>query len=138
MATIEEKIEAALLSRVASLSLTPARQIAYPNTPFTPAVGTAYIQVLHFPNRATRLFLKGSDPHFRQGILQLTVVAPLHGGPQAATKIAGEIAEHFPADLALYSEGLKVRIQQAPDVMPADKTDVSWDVVVGVRYDASA
>ena len=53
-----------------------------------------------------------------------------------ATSLAGQIAEHFPADLALFEEGVKVRIQAAPDVLSPDKTDVSWDVPVSVRYEA--
>jgi len=31
---------------------------------------------------------------------------------------------------------VKVRIQAAPDVLSPDKTDVSWDVPVSVRYEA--
>jgi hypothetical protein len=137
MSTIEEKIEAALFARVASLDLTPALQVAWPNVPFTPPAA-AYLQVLHFPNRNTRLFLAGSDPHFRQGILQLTVAAPLNAGTVQATGLAGGIAEHFPADLALYSEGLKVKVQAAPRVWPADKTDAWWNVQVDVPYECFA
>lgn len=138
MATVEENIETALLTRVASLDLTPALQVAWPNVAFTPPAAAAYVQVLHFPNRNTRLFLDGADPHFRQGILQMTVVAPLNAGPQAATRIAGGIAAHFPADLALYSEGLKLKIAAAPRVWPADRTDTSWNVQVDVPYETLA
>lgn len=137
MATVEENIEAALFARVASLDLTPARQIAWPNVPFTPPAA-AYIEVVHFPNRPQRVFLRGSDPHFRQGILQLNVRALLNEGAAAATRIAGEIAAHFPADLALYREGLKVKLQAAPRIWPADKTDTSWTVQVDVPYECFA
>ncbi len=137
--TIEEKIEAALFARVIALAFDPAVPIAWPNVPF-PADGepkpTTYIEVIHFRNANTRLFLKGSSPHLRQGILQLTVITPLHGGPSPATKLAGEIAAQFPADLPLFNDDVKVRIQQAPDVMTADKTEVSWNVPVSVRYEA--
>ncbi|KAF0102235.1 MAG: hypothetical protein FD144_2670 [Rhodospirillaceae bacterium] len=134
MATVEENIEAALFTRVTSLSLTPARQVAYPNVPFSPPAA-GYLEVLHFPNRPQRVFLRGSDPHFRQGILQLTVVSPLNEGATPATKAAGEIAAHFPADLALYSEGVKVKVQAAPRTWPAEKTDTSWTVRVDVAYE---
>lgn len=137
MATVEENIEAALFARVASLDLTPAREIAWPNVPFTPPAA-GYVEVLHFPNRPQRLFLRGSDPHFRQGILQLTVVGPLNEGPTPATTAAGAIAAHFPADLALYSEGLKVKVQAAARIWPADKTDTSWTVQLDVPYECFA
>jgi hypothetical protein len=132
--TIEERIEAALFAHTLTLALDGAPPIAWPNATFNPPAG-AYIRVDHFPNANSRLLVKGSAPHLRQGILQLTVVAPLNVGPTLATGLAGAIAEHFPADLALFEEGTKVRIQAAPDVMDADKTDVSNDVPVSVRYE---
>ncbi len=137
MATVEENIEAALFARAASLDLTVAREIAWPNLPFTPPAA-GYLEVVHFPNRPQRLFLRGSDPHFRQGLLQLTVVGPLNEGAGPATLAAGEIAAHFPADLALYSEGVKVKVQGAPRTWPAEKTDTSWTVRVDVPYECFA
>lgn len=137
--TIEEKIERALLAHVALLDLDPDVPLALPNVPFPPQgqdKPPTYIEVLHFRNANRRLFLKGSAPHLRQGILQLTVITPLNRGPQDATELAGQVAEHFPADLDLFEDGVRVRIQQAPDVMAPDKTDVSWDVPVSVRYEA--
>lgn len=133
--TIESNIEVALFTRVTSLAVTGSPSVAWPNIPFTPVPGTTYIRVDHFPNRNTRQVMKGSGPHLRQGILQLTVVAPLNGGSSVATNLAGEIAAHFTADLALFDDDVKVRIQQAPSIAPADQTDVSWDVRVDVPYE---
>ena len=137
--TIEEKIEAALFALVLALDLDDDVPFAWPNTAF-PANGepkpTTYIEVVHFRNANVRLFLKGNAPHLRQGILQLTVITPLHGGPTPATALAGAIAAQFPADLIKFEQGVKVRIQAAPDVLSPDKTDVSWDVPVSVRYEA--
>lgn len=133
--TVEEKIEAALFARVRTLDLDGDPPLAWPNIAFKPPAGP-YVRVEHLPNRVTRLFLKGSAPHLRQGILQLTVVTPLNAGPEDATALAGAVAEHFPADLALYEDGIKVRVQRAPDVMPAEKSDTSWSVRVDVYYDS--
>lgn len=132
--SVETTIEAALFGRVRTLDLDGDPPVAWPNRAFTPP-GT-YIRVEHLPNRVTRLFLKGSDPHLRQGILQITVVTPLNAGPEDATALAGAVAEHFPADLALYEDGIKVRVQRAPDVMPAEKSDTSWSARVDVYYDS--
>lgn len=136
--TVEEKIQAALLARVETLSTTPAMEVAWPNECFSSAVGVAHLEVALLPNRNLRLFLAGADPHFRQGLLQLTVVAPLNGGASVAIALAGAVAAHFPADLALYQDELKVRVQAAPDVAPAIRTDRSWDVPVSVRYEVFA
>jgi len=132
--TIETAIEAALFGRVRSLSLTGAPPLAWPNRSFTPP-GT-YIRVDHLPNRTTRLFIGSTASHLRQGILQLTAVTPLQGGPEPATELAGAIAADFPPDLALYRAGVKVRVQRVPDVMPPEKTDTSWTVRVDVYYDS--
>lgn len=138
MATIEESIEAALFSYLAALEIDGAPPLAWPTVPFAPPAGTPYIDVTHLPNRNSRIVLKGSGPHWRQGILQLTVVTPLNAGAPQATALAGSIAELFPAGLDLFEDGIRIRIQQAPDVLPGDKTDVSWDVVVSVRWECFA
>lgn len=146
MATIEETIEAALFGHARGLDLDGAPPLAWPNVPFPGEDGggnelpkpATYIEIRHFPNSNSRLFVKGSDPHLRQGLLQLTVRTPLHAGPDPLTKLAGEVAASFPADLDLFQDGVRVRIQAAPDVGAAEKTDdgVSWAAAVTVRYEA--
>lgn len=134
--TIEEKIEAALFARVRELDLDGSPPFAWPNTSFKPPVGS-YVRVDHLPNRNARLFIGSTAPHLRQGILQLTVVTPLNGGNSLATGLAGAIAEHFAADLAMFEDDVKVRVQKAPDVKPAERTDddVSWSARVDVLYE---
>lgn len=141
--TIEEKIAAALFAHLLTISLDGSPPFAWPNVQF-PADGSAkpatYIEVKIFPNNNTRVVVKGSGPHLRQGILQLTVRTPLRVGPTAATAMAGEIAEHFPADLDLFDDGMRLRIQQAPDVDQSEVSvdEVSWAVRVAVRYETFA
>lgn len=143
MPTIQESIETALFSHTLALDVTGDPPLVWPNTEF-PESGSekplTYVEVAHFPNSNTRLILNGAGPHLRQGILQFMIYTPLLGGATPATKLAGEIAEHFPADLALFEDGIKVRIQRAPDVLPAAKTDdgVSWATRCDVRYEAYA
>jgi len=140
--TIEEKIEEALYVHVAALAaLDGMPSIAWPNDAFPVPPETkpgTYIELRLMPNDNTRLFLNGGAPHMRQGILQLTVFTPLLVGSAPATALAGEIAEFFPADLDLFNDGVRVRIQQAPDVLPGDKDDVSWMVPISIRYEAFA
>lgn len=139
--TIEENIEAALFARVATLAGSPP--IAYPNRAF-PTPGSTkpatYIEVRNLRNVNDRRFVKGTDPHFRQGILQLDVLTPLNAGSDPSNALAGAVAAHFPADTDLYSEGIRVRIQAAPDLSSSHKTDdgVSWSTSVSVRYEAFA
>lgn len=135
--TIEKTIEAALFMRTSSLPLSPALPISWPNVPFTVPASRKYLNVSHLPNRSRRRFLKGSNPHQRMGVLQITVVWPLATG-SAATDIAGQVAEHFPADLSLHNDGVRVRITKAPDIPPPIKSDVSWSVPVSISYEAFA
>lgn len=134
--TAEERIELALFKSVHALQLTEELPRAWPNVPFTPSSPlSTYIRVQHLPNVNTRLASKSDDPHLRQGILQLTVVSPLRLGPSPSRALASTIAYQYPADLALFESGAKVRIQSAPDVVSPEKTDVSWDARVDVRYE---
>jgi len=138
--TIQEQIEAALFAHLVTFTPTIDAPIAWPNVTF-PEDGDAkpetYIEARHMPNRNTRLYMAGADPHLRQGILQLTIFTPLHEGATPATQLAGEIAEHFPADLALYEDDIRLRIQKAPDIMPAERTDdgVSWSARIDCYYE---
>jgi len=132
--TIEEKIQRALGARVAALVLSPPLIVAWPNN--VTAVSPPYLRVDYFPNRSQRIGIKGSSPHRRLGILQITVVAPLNVGPDRSVAIAGLVAEHFPADLVLTYDGVDVRIFKAPDVLPANKEDASWDVPVSIEYES--
>lgn len=136
MASIEESIETALFTRVTSLSLSGSPSIAWPNFSAEPA--KPYIRVDHLRNDTTRLFAKGSDPHRRQGILRLTVVAPLNDGPANALALAGAIAAHFPAQLTLHKDGVRVTVQKAPYVGPVVRQDASSDLQVSVSYQCFA
>lgn len=143
---IEDDIEAALFRHVQELELDDfpvGIPTAWPNDQF-PQDGQqkppTYIEVLHHRNKINRFYMKGSNPHLRQGILQITLFTPISEGTEPSTLLAGAIAEQFPADLALFQGSTKVRIQQAPDVGNGDKTPdgVSWAVVISVRYDCLA
>lgn len=137
MATIEENIEAALFGAVRDLETDPVLPVAWPNKVYEPE-GAPYLRVAQFVNENIRVVLKGSGPHERRGILQLSVVTPLNGGQSPGTALAGAIAEQFPADRDLYSEDVKVRIQMAPTVMTPIKEDAAWVVPVSIRYEALA
>lgn len=137
--SIEERIETALFASVQALDLAGGPSLAWPNVAFTPpSPDEAYVRVQHLRNANVRPFVKGSDPHLRQGILQLTAVAPLHVGPAPATTLAAAIAWQYPAGLDLFQSGIKVRIQAAPNVAAAEKTDVSWNARVDVPYECFA
>lgn len=133
---IEEKIQRALGGRVAGLVLSPPLTVKWPNNIQPPS--PPYLRVDYFPNRNQRIVIKGSGPHRRLGILQVTIVSEINVGPDPSKAIADRVAEHFPADLVLTYDGVSVRIFKAPDILPAVKEDASWDVPVSIEYECFA
>lgn len=112
-----------------------ALPIAWPNVDFTPPP-TPYLRVDVLRNRPERLFMKGSAPHLRQGILQLTLVSAFDLGTDFLTDVADRLANQFPADLAMFESGVKVRVQEDPTVVTGEKTDATWDTRVDVYYES--
>ncbi|RWE96468.1 phage tail terminator-like protein [Mesorhizobium sp.] len=137
MPTLQSSIEAALFARVAALVLSPVLPIAWPNVAFTKPT-TGYLRVNHTPNAARRLFIAGTDPHQRMGLLQVDAFQKLNAGASAATETAGLIAAWFPCDLPLFQDGIRVRVTKAPDVAGALSDDTHWMVPVTVSYEVFA
>jgi hypothetical protein len=142
----ETAIWLALKARVATLpaSILPQTSISLPKEPFTPPKsGTnllPYLQVQHLPNQVQRMFLKGSDPHRRPGILRLSLMVPNTGSWDftVTTERAGLIAQHFSADLRLTGNGVSLRIEQAPSIAQGFADGAYWKTPISVRYDCFA
>lgn len=133
--TVPGHIEAALFARVRDFVHSPALPISWPNVPFNPPPGP-HLRVTHIPNMNRRLFLGSNDPHQRLGILQIGVFAPFNQGTTAATEIAGEIEDHFPADLVMRSGPVVVRVERAPESAQPIADTAHWLVPVSIRYQA--
>jgi len=135
MPTPEASIQATLFARAASLVLSPVHPVSWPNVAFTPPANKKYVRVTHFPNTTDRLYLGNSDPHRHQGILQLTVVAPLNSGESAAREIAGQVADHFPTGLTLHSGGVQVKITKRANTgsVVIDTTEIRIPVSIAYR-----
>lgn len=135
MPSIETSIWLALKARVQALLLSPAvTAIAWPNESFTKPTG-AYLRVTHVPNLNRRLFLAGSDPHQRLGLLQVDYFGKKNQPAAVAIEIAGQIAAWFPADLSMTYGDILVRVTAAPTVVQAmdDDTHVLVPVTVPVE-----
>lgn len=145
MPTIETKISQALQVRVASLGLPYAIRWTDDAPSAPPASGAApepYIEAHHEPNRNVRHFVGSTDPHERPGLLLLTLCWPLSrvgigsgkAHRDAIREIAGQIAEHFPADLAMDFQGIRVRVTKTSDVLGGYRDDTLLRTQVRVTY----
>ena len=114
--TVEGAIEQVLSVRLGSLVLSPVHPIAVPNTNFTKPTSHRYLEARFVPNATDRILVDGDGPHQRIGFLQVNVRDKINTGSRI-TDIAGIVAAHFPADLALHhATGIKVRITAAAEV----------------------
>lgn len=121
MPSIETSILQALKARVDALPMKSAYPVVWAtDTTYSPEPSKPYIRATWLPNRNQRLFIGSDDTHVRPGILQLDVFGKVRAnGEGLAREIAGQVAAHFPADLEMNFQGVKVRVTKAPDVGPS-------------------
>jgi len=135
-ATPEAKIEAALVARLQTLTLTPAFAVAYPGVNF-PAENKPprYLRVEHDGIARMRPFL--STTTRQRGSLFVSVCMPKGTNSIDAMEIAGAVAAHFPADYKATVEGVTVRITERPTVAGGyvDETDQRWRTPVVIPYE---
>lgn len=131
----ESDILDALLSHVEDLSFSPAYQIAWPNFPFAPTVGTKYIEARHLPNDSDRIMITG-DTDRLYGILMLTINSPLNRGVEDVVVEAGEICDHFATDTKLRSGDVEIRITRRPVQKEGLNVDGWWKTPILVYYEA--
>lgn len=102
-----------LLARCATLSVgSPALPVAMPEMSFTPPPDNKYLRVDFFANKPA---WEGLGPEtMDQGLLQVVVVWPWRKGIVAPRRIARDVMAHFPKELTLAADGVKVTINKAP------------------------
>lgn len=136
--TVETAIWLALRGGVESLALSPAHDVAWPNESYQPTAGAPYLKVEHIPNRTLRAFIGSSDPHHYRGILQIGVMTKLNQNVAVGLEVAGDVADHFPADLKLVAHGFTVRITSNPSVGLPQPQATHLMIPVSVEYDCWA
>jgi len=133
--TTEAAILEALFARVATLDV-GGLPISWPNLSFAPPDDGKFLRVAMIPNATDRLCIGSDDPHQHQGLLQVSVCWPIDKGEDAPREIAGQVAEHFPADLQLGD--LPVRVTQAPSVGPLMTETSRVQIPVTISWQAFA
>jgi hypothetical protein len=131
--TTEMSIWLALKGRVQTLTLSPAVAVVYPKEN---APEGKHIRVRHLPNENQRPFMGSTDPVWRRGILQLSIMSPISAkeASDVDMQIAGKIAEHFAQDTPMRHGGLSVKVERAPDIAQAFRDGEHWHTPVSVRW----
>ena len=128
----EPLIRAALETRLAALTLTPALATAYENVAFTPVAGTPYQRVNLM--RAQPANPEAGRFQQMQGIFQVTLEYPQNVGPSAAETRAKAVADWFYRTLSLTASGVTVTINRASYIMAGFVDGDRWAVPVRIFY----
>lgn len=114
MPSLYSSIFTALAQRVASLSV-GGLPIAWPDTNFNRSGGGRYLEVTFAPNGTQRIGVGSNVAHRIVGLMQISVWWDRNQGT-SALEIAGQVAAHFPADLNLTADAVRVRVTRDAEV----------------------
>lgn len=115
MPSVETSILQAVKARVATLPMKSAYPIVWStDESYEPSPSQPFLRCTWMPNTNARI----AKTHQRPGILQIDVMGKKTSGEAAAIEVAGQVAEHFPADLPMDFNGIRARVTKAPDVGP--------------------
>ena len=138
MATgIEASIVEGLLARLATLTLSPAMSVAYPNVEFTPPED-GYLRAQHFPNTTNQITLGDTGENRHIGLFQVDVFWPKGAGEIAPKERAALVAAHFKRGTTITQDGLAIRIIQPPTVSGIINGDRFVQVPVTIPYQVDA
>lgn len=139
--SIETKIAEAIRARVASLPMANTHTIVWTDGPlptgqqsYTPSPTQRYLRCTWTPNQTQRQFIGSKEPHRRPGVLQIDVMGLKTQSSGVAREVAGQVAQHFPADIKLAFEGIRVRVMRDPSVF-ASFIDTHIQVPVSIELE---
>lgn len=137
--TVETAIWLALRGRIETIP--GAMPMAWPNEAFTPprdanGVSVPYLRIDMIPNTTQRVFIGSTDPHRYRGILQIGVMARLNQNLAVGMEIAGDVADHFPADLRLTAHDVTVRVTSHPSLGPAQPQATHLMIPVSIEFES--
>lgn len=126
---IEQKISAALATRLATLNL-PTQ---YENSQFNPVAGITYLKEDLLPANNTSTTLNQSTMH--SGIYQVSVYAPKDANKGKGYATAKQVLDLFTRGLRLTYQDLSITIMSASQT-PAFISGDRWVVPISIFYRA--
>jgi hypothetical protein len=147
--SIETKIFEAIKARVASLPMVGTGKpydLAWTagdgaletgaGASYKPTPSRGYLRCTWTPNATQRQFIGSKEPHRRPGVLQIDVMGTKTQGSKTAREDAGQVAQHFPADMRLRFMDVKVRVLAEPSVFtPFIDTHIQVPVSIELAYE---
>ncbi|GGZ21724.1 phage tail terminator-like protein [Asticcacaulis endophyticus] len=138
MATVETKIMAVLMARVGETLL--EYPVTWGDDGFTPPIdgqkSLPYIIAENVPNVPDRITIGDSGKDNRQGILTLSLMAPVTMKWKLPVMVEkqGLMAAEFPKGFLPAFDGLRVRVTQSPRCVAPYRDDTNYRCPVQVRW----
>lgn len=136
MPSVETKIWLALRARIESIPLPFAK--AWPAETFTPTHTdgqlTPYLRIGRVTVAPIPVFIDDGKRHQRTGTLIITLVHPLGQVTSVYDEYAGQIAAHFAEGIAMYYDGVCVKITAQPHVQPGFEDNGYWQVPISIPW----
>lgn len=135
-----DEIRKALESRLNTYATgrSPAIDVAWPNSGYTPTTGTEYLRPTLLPGRSRAATAGSSGQQFHQGIFQVDIFWPANEGSGGALSEADAIIDHFKRGTNLSASGFTVRIDDDVYVLPANVEPDWYQVPVNIGFYAIA
>lgn len=134
----EAQIAAALMARLASLTLSPALPVAYPDVAFTKPTSGMWLETALFPAPTEAITVAHDGINSHTGFLQVTVVSPQNQGAVKVQEVVAKIIQHFKRGAKMADGATTVQIVQPPYASPTFKDEPYTRTPVTVRYQAFA
>jgi hypothetical protein len=119
MSTHFNDIQAALDTKLATLTGTP---VAFPNIPYEPKAGTAYIRANFLPSETQQASMGDNGKDLTTGLYRLSLFVPKGSGRPSQLDTLGDL---FKRGTTLTYNGVNVRVRAVSIGSPLE-TDSAW------------
>ncbi|GEM_PF-3189084 len=136
MASVEQRLKKAIEDRVSSIPLAGYTKFSGTKAPITLSPTIKYLRWTLTPSATQRVFIGSKEVSRRPYVLQLDVYEPtnVQGADHEARAetAAGIVVAHFPTDMSLAHDGVRVRVTKAPYPVPlfVDKAHLQRPTIV--------
>lgn len=130
-AIIENKIWLALRQRVTDQVQLPT---VWPLDTFKLDPTKYQVLVNYVPNTSIRPSLGNDETHYYEGLLILTLMAPLDRTLEQVTQQAAKLVDAFPESARLEFDGVRVRIAKRGDITQTYRDAGMWRTPINIRW----
>jgi len=138
-ATIETAIWLALKARVQTIPLGfPSASFAWPGQTFTPPYSASkllpYLRIGRVTAAPVRQMIDYGKPHWREGMLMVTLVHPLGNDVSVFDQMAGIVADHFIDGTHMRFDRVCLTVPEYPHVQEGYEENGYWTVPVSIPW----